>query len=71
MGPLPTAILIGCLEGLKWLLWLAAGLLVILVVTQALRGDADALPVPNLIVAAAMFCAGVVCAYVARRLMPK
>ena len=71
MGPLSTAILIGCLNGLRWLLLLAAGLLLILVVTQALRGDADAAPAPLLILAAALCAMGEISGFVARRLSPK
>ena len=71
MGPLSSAVLIGCLKGLHYLLWLAAGLLAILVITQALRGDADARPGPNLAIAAVLFAGGAVSGYVARKLTPK
>jgi hypothetical protein len=39
MGPLATAILVGCLQGMKYLLWLVAVLLLILLLVQWLRGE--------------------------------
>ena len=39
MGPFATAILVGCLQGMKYLLWLVAVLLVMLVLAQWLRGE--------------------------------
>ena len=39
-----TAVASACLSVLQWLLWLTAGLLLLLIVVQALRGDADAQP---------------------------
>jgi type II secretory pathway component PulF len=39
MGPFSTAILVACLQAMKYLLWLVAALLVVLVIVQALRGD--------------------------------
>jgi lipoprotein signal peptidase len=44
MGPLATGILIGCLAGLRWLLWLVAFLLAVLLIVHAIRGDAGANP---------------------------
>ena len=70
MGPLPTAILIGCLNGLQWLLWLAAALLAILVVTETIRGVSDATHMTNLIVAAVLALGGFVCGYAARKFTP-
>ena len=66
MGPLPIAILIGCLQGLKYLLWLVSALLVALVLTQALRGDTDARPAAQLRLAAALLAGGLGCGYAAR-----
>lgn len=71
MGPLASAVLIGCLNGLQWLLWLTAGLLLLLVVTQFLRGDADAMPVPNLIGAIALAILGYICGFAARKLLAR
>ena len=68
MGLFSTAVLAGCLGGLRWLLWGAAALLVLLVVVQALRGDADALPRSNLLLAGGFFIAGMACGVVARKL---
>jgi hypothetical protein len=67
MGHISTAILAGCLNALGWLLWATAALLVVLVIVQALRGDADALPKSNLLVATAFLLAGGACAWAARR----
>lgn len=39
MGPFATAILVGCLQGMKYLLWLVAFLLVMLLLVQWMRGD--------------------------------
>ena len=39
MGPFATAILVGCLQGMKYLLWLVAVLLLMLVLAQWLRGE--------------------------------
>ena len=69
MSALPTAILIGCLNGLQWLLWLTAGLLIVLVVVQALRGDADSRPMETLFIAMFMFGGGIISGLVARRLL--
>ncbi len=68
MGPFSRAILIGCLDALRWLFWLGAGLLVLLVVVQAFRGDADALPKSNLAGAAALAALGWLCGFAARKL---
>ena len=61
MGPFASTVLYGCLEALKWLLWATAGLLVVLIVTQALRGDADARPLVNLAMAGAFLVGGALC----------
>jgi len=39
MGAFATAILVGCLQGMKYLLWLVAVLLLMLVLAQWLRGE--------------------------------
>lgn len=39
MGPFATAILVGCLQGMKYLLWLVALLLLVLLLVQWLRGE--------------------------------
>lgn len=48
MGPFAAAILVASLEGLKWLFAATAALLVVLTVTQFVRGDAEARPLVNL-----------------------
>ncbi|GGH24855.1 hypothetical protein GCM10007036_31560 [Alsobacter metallidurans] len=48
-----TAVASACLTVLQWLLWLTAGLLLLLLVVQSLRGDADAQPVTTAVMAVA------------------
>lgn len=69
MGPLSTAILAGCLQALRWLFWLVSALLLILVVTQSLRGDDGAQPLTNVIIAVAFALAGFVSERVARAIL--
>ena len=64
MGPVATAILIGCTQALKWILWLTAALLLILVVVQYFRGDAAAKPVANLITMLVFFGAGAIAHFI-------
>ena len=66
MGPLSTAILVGCLQALKWLLWATAALLVILVAVQAIRGDDGARPLANVIVAVLFFMGGFASSYASK-----
>ncbi len=40
MGPFSTAVLIGCLQAMKYFLWALAVLLVVLVAAQWFRGEA-------------------------------
>lgn len=68
MGPVATAVAIGCLTALRWLLWLAAALLVILVAVQFLRGDDWAQPGPNALAALVLAAAGWLAGYVADKL---
>ncbi len=65
MGPVATAVLSGCLQALKWLLWLVAALLLILVAVQYFRGDAAAKSVANLVTMAVFAGAGLVAHLVA------
>lgn len=65
MGPIASAIAIGFLEAVRWLLWIAAALLVVLIVVQALRGDAGASPLANAIAALAMAAGGWACRWAA------
>lgn len=68
MGPVATAVAIGCLTALRWLIWAAAGLLVVLIVVQVLRGDVWAQPVPNALVALGLAVGGWLAGFVADRL---
>lgn len=45
MGMFSTAVLVACLQGMKYLLWLTAALLVVLIVVQVLRGDPNIKPI--------------------------
>ena len=63
MGPFATAIATGCLDALRWLLWLVAGLLVALVAVQAIRGDDAAQPAQLSIMAAVAAAVGQACAF--------
>ena len=69
MGPFPIAVLSGCLSGLRWLFWAVSALLVLLVAIQAMRGDADALPQQNLVVAFGFCAAGWAAGFAARKLV--
>jgi hypothetical protein len=71
MGPLPLGILIGCLNGLRWLLWLVAMLLVILAVTESYRQQPDAMPGAQLVLALGFFIGGALSAWFARVMTPK
>lgn len=44
MGPFPRILLSACLNLMKWLFFVTAGLVLILMVVQHLRGDAEAAP---------------------------
>jgi hypothetical protein len=68
MGPVATAVLSGCLQALKWLLWCVAVLLLILVIVQYFRGDAAAKPVANLLTMAAFAGAGIIAHWVAGKI---
>lgn len=65
MGPVATAIAVGCLTALRWLLWLTAALLVVLIATQYVRGDQWAQPTANAALAAVMALAGWASGYAA------
>lgn len=61
IGPFTTAMLVGCLAALGWLLWLAGAMLVVLMGVQALRGDVTVAPQTLLIIAACLFAGGWLC----------
>ena len=66
MGPLATAVCAGCLEAMRWLLWLVAALLGALVIVQGMRGDENAQPLALLTMAGVSALAGAVCMFGAR-----
>lgn len=68
MGPVASAVIYGCLLALRWMLWLAAGLLVILTIVQYFRGDEHARPLMNIIMAFAFGIAGLAAAYVGKKI---
>lgn len=70
MGPLSTAMLFAGLSVLRALLFLAAGLLVLLVVVQAVRGEAETRPVLLLALAAGFAATGWISGRLARRVLP-
>ena len=61
MGPVGKAVAFGCAQALKWILWLAGGLLLILVIVQYVRGDVTANAQANLMVMAGFLVAGYIC----------
>ena len=58
MGPFAAVVLAGCLKALGGLLWGVAGLMLLLIVVQRLRGDEGADPVSLLAMAAAFAAIG-------------
>ena len=68
MGPIATAVAVGCLTVLRWLLWLAATLLVVLIVVQYFRGDQDQRPASIALIALGFVAAGCLSGFIARRL---
>ncbi len=68
MGPVASAVIYGCLLALRWMLWLAAGLLVILTIVQYFRGDEHARPLMNIIMAIAFGVAGLVSAFAGKKI---
>lgn len=59
-----------CLNFLFWALLFVAGLLILLVLVQHLRSDDAAQPVSHLIAAAIAVGFGLLCRFLARRLIP-
>ena len=68
MGPVAKSVAFGCALALKWISWLTAGLLLILVVVQYMRGDEAASPQSNLLVLSAFACAGVVSHFIGKKI---
>lgn len=71
MGQLSRAILYGCLEALKFMLWVCAALLLVLVIVERVRGDIDAQPQAQLLLAAGFALGGLLCRWAARFLAAK
>ncbi len=71
MGPFASAVASGCLDALRWLLWLVAALLIALTAAQALRGDADAQPAQLLVMAAVCAAAGWLCGCLSGKALAK
>jgi hypothetical protein len=61
VGPFTTAMLIGGLAALGWLLWFAGALLIALAAKQAITGDVTVAPQTLLFMASCLFVAGWVC----------
>ena len=57
MGAFATAVLVGCLQGMKYLLWLVAVLLLVLALVQWVRGE-SAFKLATLIVIAVLSLGG-------------
>ena len=68
MGPFATAITVGCLDAMRWLLWLVGALLVALIVVQTLRGDEGAQPAKFAMLALGAFGVGWICMFLSKRL---
>lgn len=68
VGPVATLIATACLEALKWLFWITAGLLAVMIVVQGLRGDAHARPLASAVLGLGFAAAGLACGWLAARL---
>lgn len=68
MGPVARMIIYTGLLVLKGLLWLASGLLIVLVVVQYFRGDAHANPGLHFVLAAIFLLVGLVADYLGRKI---
>lgn len=61
MGDFSRAIMVACLQVLRWLLFVTGGLMLLLVVVQQVRGDDGAAPLSLGIAALAMLAGGYIC----------
>ena len=68
IGPIAIAVLGGCLNALRWLLWLAAALIIALVVAMWWRGEASGNPVSLAMLAIVMALAGAACGWLSNYL---
>jgi uncharacterized membrane protein len=69
MGPVATAVAVGCFRALAGLLLVAAGLLILLIVVQLWRADPEAQPVANATLALFLTGGGLACSAVANWLV--
>jgi len=68
MGAFPLLLLTGCLNAFRWMLWTVAVLLLILLVVQKVRGDADVHALPEVLAIGAFLVSGLISGWVARHL---
>lgn len=69
MGPLPIIVLSVCLNGLRWMLWLVAILLIVLVIKQKLQNDPDLRQGAQVIAITAFLMAGYASAWASRKVL--
>ncbi len=68
MGGFSFAILLGCLDALRWLAWGTALLVAALILVQHLRQDQNAMPVTHAMLAGGLLTTGIVCGLATRML---
>jgi hypothetical protein len=68
MGAFSLAILVGCLDALRWLAWGAALLVAALIVTQHVRQDENAMPAAQALLAGGLLATGMICGLATRML---
>lgn len=68
VGHVAKSVAYGCAQALKWILWLTAGLLLILIIVQYFRGDAAAKPMANLILMAVFAVAGIISHFIGKKI---
>lgn len=69
MGQLPLVVLSGGLTALRWMLWLVALGLIVLMIAQKLRNDPDLRPVPEVLAIGAFVIAGYASAWASRKIV--
>ncbi len=68
MGSFSLAIIVGCLDALRWLTWGTALLLAALIAVQFVRQDESAVPAANAMLAAGLAATGATCGWITRRM---
>ena len=71
MGPVATAVAVGCLRALGALMFVAAGLIILLIVVQQLRADPQAQPAANATLALFLAMGGLACTTTAKWLVKR